>query len=173
MKRGFTLIEMLVAVAIIIILVSIALAVGVQVMSSSKRQLTVSELNALAGMEITLNHKTGVVPANMAQFLQSWQAMHSALVGPVGGPKHWQVEPSDLQNLPNVQNGLIETPGNTAKENSVTAVLDGWGHAIIWRPTATFHPLTGLYAYSFPGVFISAGPNGVMGSADNISVEVR
>lgn len=172
MKRGFTLIEMLVAVAIIIILVNIALAVGVQVMSSSKRQLTVSELTALAGMEVTLQHKTGVVPANMAQFLQQWQSLHSALVGPVSGPKHWQVEPSSLQNLPNVQNGLIEAPGNMAKENGVTAVLDGWGNPIVFRPTAIFHPLTGTYSYTLPAYFSSAGPDGKMGTTDDIVVKV-
>ena len=120
--------------------------------------------------------------------------MRSAMVGPAGGPYHWQVEPSSLQNLPNVQEGTIFAPrkativsgsvtangspiivlsGPQIPENGITAVLDGWGHAIVWRPTATFHPLTGLYTYSLPGVFISAGPNGVMGSADNISVEVR
>ena len=172
MKRGFTLIEMLVAVAIIIILVSIALAVGVQVMSSSKRQLTVSELTALAGMEVTLQHKTGVVPANMAQFLQQWQSLHSALVGPVSGPKHWQVQPSSLQRLPNVKAGTIEAPGNVATEAGVTAVLDGWGNPIVFRPTAIFHPLTGTYSYTLPAYFSSAGPDGKMGTTDDIVVKV-
>lgn len=178
MKRGFTLIEMLVAVAIIIILVSIALAVGVQVMSSSKRQLTVSELTALAGMEVTLQHKSGAVSANMAQFLQQWQSLHSALVGPVSGPKHWQVQPSSLQRLPNVKAGTIFAPRPPGAvppyptEAGVTAVLDGWGNPIVFRPTAIFHPLTGTYSYTLPAYFSSAGPDGKMGTTDDIVVKV-
>lgn len=77
-RAAFTIIEMIVALAVIAILVGIALAVGRQVINTTRREMTRSELTALLGAEQYVVHKTaGVVPDSMYDFLVAYQRLHA------------------------------------------------------------------------------------------------
>ncbi len=149
MKRGFTIIELLVTLAIIAILAAVGVAVMSQVMANSKSKLTQAELDDLAMMDTTLVHKVGIQPVDMTQFLQAWQSLHCALIGK---PQHWVCEPSTLNKLPGVQYGLINAPGSPVQIKGVVAIDDAWGRPIVLHN----------------GVFQSAGYSGKMGNADNL-----
>ncbi len=155
---GFSVIEMLVALAVIAILVGIALAVGRQVLNTSRRELTHSELTALLGAEQSVVHETaGVVPQSMYSFLVVYQQLHA--YRDVNGV--WREHSTMLTRLPTsmVKSSMVPMPNN-GNMLMITQVNDAWGNAIQFLPTVFYN--------SHAPCFVSAGEDGIMGTADDI-----
>ena len=155
---GFSIIEMLVVLAVIAILVGIALAVGRQVLNSSRRELTRSELTALLGAEQSVVHKTaGVVPPSMPSFLVEYQQLHA--YRDVNGV--WRQHSNILTRLPDsmVKTSMVPMPNN-GNMLMITQVNDAWGNPIQFLPT--------IFYNRHAPCFVSAGEDGIMGSADDI-----
>ena len=157
-SAGFSVIEMLVVLAVIAILIGIVLAVGRQVINSSRRELTHSELTALLGAEQSVVHKTaGVVPPSMYSFLVEYQQLHA--YRDVNGV--WRQRSNILTRLPAsmVKSSMAPMPNN-GNMLMITQVNDAWGNPIQFLSNT-------LYNHHGP-CFISAGEDGIMGSADDI-----
>ena len=157
-RSGFSIIEMLVVLAIIAILVGVALAVGRQVLNSSRRELTRSELTALLGAEESVVHKTaGVVPPSMYSFLAEYQQLGA--YRDVNGV--WRVHSNILTRLPSsmVKSSMVAMPNN-GNMLMITQVNDAWGNAIQFLPTVFYN--------SHAPCFVSAGQDGMFGTRDDI-----
>ena len=155
---GFSVIEMLVILAVIAILIGIALAVGRQVINSSRRELTHSELTALLGAEQSVVHKTaGIVPPSMYSFLVEYQQLHA--YRDANGV--WRQRSNVLTRLPAsmVKSSMAPMPNN-GNMLMITQVNDAWGNPIQFLSNTLYN--------SHAPCFISAGEDGIMGSADDI-----
>ena len=155
---GFSVIEMLVALAVIAILVGVALAVGREVLNSSRRELTRSELTALLGAEQSVVHKTaGMVPQSMYSFLVEYQQLHA--YRDVNGV--WREHSNMLTRLPSsmVKSSMVPMPNN-GNMLMITQVNDAWGNAIEFLPTVLYNP--------HAPCFVSAGEDGTIGTGDDI-----
>ena len=162
-RTGFSIIEMLVALAVIAILVGVALAVGRQVLNSSRRELTRSELTALMGAEESVVHKTaGVVPQSMYSFLVEYQQLHA--YQDVNGV--WRVHSNILTRLPSsmVKSSMVVMPNN-GNMLMITQVNDAWGNAIQFvSPQPSQNGIPSRHG----AFFVSAGEDGYIGTRDDI-----
>lgn len=157
-SSAFSIIEMLVALAVIAILVGVALAIGRQVLNSSRRELTRSELTALLGAEESVVHKTaGMVPPSMYSFLVEYQQMHA--YKDANGV--WRLHANVLTRFgPSmVKSSMVAMPDN-GNMLMITQVNDSWGNPIQFLPTVFYN--------SHAPCFVSAGQDGLFGTADDI-----
>ena len=155
---GFSIIEILVALAVIAILVGIVLAIGRQVMDTSRRELTRSELVSLMGAEQSVVHKTaGVVPAGMYAFLVEYQQLHAYR----DSNGVWRMRSNILTQLPPsmVKSSMVPMPNNGSML-MITQVNDAWGNPIQFMPTAFYNP--------HAPCFVSNGEDGILNTADDI-----
>jgi prepilin-type N-terminal cleavage/methylation domain-containing protein len=157
-RAAFTIIEMIVALAVIAILVGIALAVGRQVINTTRREMTRSELTALLGAEQSVVHKTaGVVPDSMYDFLVAYQRLHA--YQDTNGV--WRMRSNMLTRLPPsmVKTSMVPMP-NGGSMLMITQVNDAWGNPIQFLPTVFYNP--------HAPCFVSNGEDGILGTADDI-----
>lgn len=155
---GFSIIEILVVLAVIAILVGIVLAVGRQVLDTSRRELTRSELVALMGAEESVVHKTaGVVPSSMYAFLVEYQQLHA--YRDVNGV--WRMRSNILTHLPPtmVKSSMVAMPSNGSML-MITQVNDAWGNPIQFMSSAFYNP--------HAPCFVSNGEDGILNTADDI-----
>jgi prepilin-type N-terminal cleavage/methylation domain-containing protein len=149
--KAFTIIEMLVVILIIVILIAIVLAVGQQVRVSSQMALTRTELKNLQAALKWYQHKTGITPANMGDFLLGYQRMHAYQAGGI-----WRQHSDVLTKLPAnlVVTGTFLAPGGTDKMTGIAEVLDAQGNPLQYVPPPISPPppyhYKGFYPYGFP-----------------------
>ncbi len=165
--KAFTIIEMLVVILIIVILIAIVLAVGQQVRVSSQMALTRTELKNLQAALQWYQHKTGITPANMGDFLLGYQRMHAFKTS----TGIWRQHSNVLTKLPAnlVVTGTFSAPGPGAgsKITGIAEVLDAQGNPIQYVPPpsvpATPPPnYVDFYPYAVPG----GSPNSSSGSSN-------
>ncbi len=149
--KAFTIIEMLVVILIIVILIAIVLAVGQQVRVSSQMALTRTELKNLQAALKWYQHKTGITPANMGDFLLGYQRMHAYQAGGI-----WRQHSDVLTKLPAnlVVTGTFLAPGETNKMTGIAEVLDAQGNPLQYVPppsVPTSPPPTYSVFYPNPG----------------------
>ncbi|MGC9259894.1 MAG: type IV pilin protein [Phycisphaerae bacterium] len=157
-RAAFTIMEMLAVLAVIAILVGIALAVGRQVVNTSRRELTRSELTSLMGAEESVVHKTaGVVPDSMYDFLLEYQRLHA--YQDANGV--WRMRSNILTQLPSsmVKSSMVTMPNNGSML-MITQVDDAWGNPIQFLPTVFYNP--------HAPCFVSFGEDGLPNTADDI-----
>lgn|GEM_PF-3293006 len=155
--RGFSIVEMVVVLIIVGILIGMGYAIGAKVRESSEVALTRTELSVLSSELVRLEHRTGVVPPNMAAFLQEDQQMYLQ-PGPKGG---WIVGRCLINQLPLsvLVQGTMAGPGGS-QVVYVAAIRDGFGTPIkmvaspLQSPRAPF--------------FFSAGPDRTYFTPDDI-----
>ena len=144
-RRGFTLIEMMVAVGIIIILAAIAMVVGVQVKHHAQERATRTTLTTLEGA--------------MGKYLSDGNAEPPLVAGGIDpSGKSWV----QMLTLDPEATKVISSQHLDAVNGQV---LDAWGYPILYIPrdfTPGATPLAGTInpGIKAPAKFMSTGPDG-------------
>jgi general secretion pathway protein G len=141
LQRGFTLIEILVVVAIIVILVGAVIAIGSNIRSSSMRQATQGELQALEAAAEAYRLERGDLPASFGDGTYFGILMS---------------DPASRKAVQKINPVLFDDAKNPTRVN------DSWGNRIQYQPAGPngSPPLRGY--------FFSCGPNGSANDADDI-----
>jgi prepilin-type N-terminal cleavage/methylation domain-containing protein len=153
MRRGFTLIEMLVVIAIIMILMAVLVAVGSGVRDNANRRNTLAQLKALDGLMKDYLAEGNAEPQPPASWpytsidIGTW----SPTINPASDPYNWLAA---MKTSPTIAKKLgvfkIETDSNWPKTGPDHEIMtDGYGSAIRYVPS-TDHA---------PGYFLSSGPD--------------
>ena len=146
-RRGFTLIEIMVAVAIIAVLAAIGLAVGVSVKRNASMNSTKATLNTLQGLmsRFLVDHSDGPPPKGLSgetAWVQALSAFSS----------------KDMESLPSSGSGASKK------------ILDGWGNPIAYVPM-NWDPQGRAISSLIngkPGLFYSYGPDGIADNDDDV-----
>lgn len=149
---------MLVVIAVIGVLVGITLALGQQVLNTSRCDLTEATLKALLGAEHTVVHKNaGVVPCSMYSFLVEYQSLYTYR----DSNGIWHIRANILTHLPpSMATSSVVPMPNGGSMLLITQINDAWGRPILFLPSIFYNPRAPC--------FVSAGEDGIFGTADDL-----